>query len=107
MTATKTPRTAGARGPARGPTDLPRLARRLRLVSDPVRAHVLLLLGDGGRSVGEVRSATGGSMSALSRHLAFLRVAGLVAPEREGQRRVYGLTDAGRDVRRAVAVLVD
>ena len=44
-------------------------------------------------------------MTVLSRHLALLRLAGLVVPRRDGQRNVYALTDAGRDMRRVVAGL--
>ncbi|HMB03427.1 MAG TPA: hypothetical protein VKP69_06765 [Isosphaeraceae bacterium] len=45
-------------------------------------------------------------MTALSRHLALLRLAGLVVPRRDGQRNVYALTDAGRDLRRVLVGVV-
>ena len=41
-------------------------------------------------------------MTVLSRHLALLRLAGLVVPRRDAQRNVYALTDAGRDLRRVI-----
>jgi DNA-binding transcriptional ArsR family regulator len=55
---------------------------------------------------GALRSEIAGSMTALSRHLALLRRAGLVVPRRDGQRNVYALTDAGRDLRRVLVGMV-
>jgi DNA-binding HxlR family transcriptional regulator len=90
------------REPTPGPPDFQRLAARLKHVSDPTRLHVLLLLGDGERSVGVLQAEVACSMTVLSRHLALLRLAGLVVPRRDAQRNVYALTDAGRVLRRAV-----
>ena len=95
-----------AREPPAGPTDFRRAAARLKQASDLTRLRVLLTLGDGERSVGALRAEIAGSMSTLSRHLALLRLAGLVAPRRDGPRNVYALTDAGRDLWRAVAAVV-
>ena len=95
-----------AREPPAGPTDFRRPAARLKQASDLIRLRVLLLLGDGERSVGALRAEIACSMTALSRHLALLRLAGLVMPRRDAQRNVYALTDAGRDLRRVVAGVV-
>ena len=95
-----------AREPPPGPTDFRRSAARLWQVSDPTRLRVVLLLGDGERSVGDLRAEITCSMTALSRHLALLRLAGLVVPRRDNQRNLYALTDAGRDLRRVVARMV-
>jgi DNA-binding transcriptional ArsR family regulator len=92
--------------PTPGPTDFRRTAERLKQVSEPTRLRVLLRLGDGERSVGALRSEIAGGMTALSRHLALLRLAGLVVPRRDGQRNVYALTDAGRDLRRVLVGVV-
>jgi DNA-binding transcriptional ArsR family regulator len=91
-----------SRKAASGPPDVRRLAARLKQVSDPTRFRVLLLLGDGERSVGALRSDLSCSMTVLSRHLALLRLAGLIVPRRDAQRNIYALTDAGRDLRRLI-----
>lgn len=88
--------------PTSGPADFRRLAERFKQVSDFTRLLVILLLGDGDRSVGFLRSEILCSMTVLSRHLALLRLAGLVVPSRDGQRNVYALTAAGRDMRRVI-----
>ena len=82
------------------------MAERLKQGSDLTRLRVLLLLGDAERSVGDLRSEISCSMTAISRHLALLRLAGLIVPTRNGPRNVYALTDAGRDLRRAVVGVV-
>ena len=88
--------------PTSRPPDFRRLATRLKQVSDPTRLRVLLLLGDGERSVGVLQGEIACSMTVLSRHLALLRLAGLVVPRRDAQRNVYTLTDTGRVLRRVV-----
>jgi DNA-binding transcriptional ArsR family regulator len=95
-----------ARQPPSGPTDFRRLAVRFKQVSDLTRLRVLLILGEGERSVGILSSEIACSMTVLSRHLALLRLAGLVAPRRDGQRNIYALTDAGRDLRSAIGGVV-
>jgi DNA-binding transcriptional ArsR family regulator len=102
------PRTMTTRKPASEPADFRHLAGRFKQVSDLTRLSVLLLLGDGERSVGDLSAATGcsSSMSALSRHLALLRLAGIIVPRREGQLSIYTLTDTGRGLRRVIAGVV-
>jgi DNA-binding transcriptional ArsR family regulator len=95
------------RGQIPGPPDFRRLAARLKQASDPTRLRVLLLLGDGERCVGILHSEIACSMTTISRHLALLRLAGLVEPRRDGQQNVYALTDAGRTLRRVVVGVVD
>ena len=106
MTASTRPKPKATHEPTPGPTDFRRIAERLKQGSDLTRLRVLLLLGDAERSVGDLRSEISCSMTAISRHLALLRLAGLIVPTRDGQRNVYALTDAGRDLRRAVVGVV-
>jgi DNA-binding transcriptional ArsR family regulator len=101
---TSKPQAAGK--PAAGLIDFRRPAERLKQVCDLTRLSVLLMLGDGEQSVGAIRSNISCSMTVLSRHLALLRLAGLIVPRRDGQRNVYALTDAGRRMRRLVLALV-
>ena len=92
--------------PAR-PIDFRLLAERFKQVSEIARLRVLLSLGEDDRSVGELAATVGLRMSALSRHLSRLRLAGLVESARDGQRNVYALTAEGRNLRRNVMQLFD
>jgi DNA-binding transcriptional ArsR family regulator len=64
-------------------------------LGDPNRRAIVALLGEGGRSVGEVADALPISRPAVSRHLRLLREAGLVVEEPQGTRRIYRLHDEG------------
>ena len=80
--------------------DADQMARVLRLLANPDRLRMLCRMGmgdlDGGRrpTVGEMVGLTGLSQSRVSQHLALLREAGVIAPQREGQQVRYHLTDA-------------
>jgi DNA-binding transcriptional ArsR family regulator len=67
-------------------------------LGDPNRRLILALLGDRGRSVGELAEALPISRPAVSRHLRLLRDAGLVVEEPRGTRRIYRLHDEGVDI---------
>ena len=64
-------------------------------LGDPNRRAIVALLGEGGRSVGEVADALPISRPAVSRHLRLLKEAGLVVEEPHGTRRIYRLHDEG------------
>ena len=64
-------------------------------LGDPNRRAIVELLGDGGRSVGELADALPISRPAGSRHLRLLTAAGLVVEEPVGTRRIYSLHDEG------------
>jgi DNA-binding transcriptional ArsR family regulator len=64
-------------------------------LGDPTRRAIVALLGEGGRSVGEVADALPISRPAVSRHLRLLKEAGLVVEEPQGTRRIYRLHDEG------------
>src|SRR5258708_29147849 len=88
------------------PSEFHRLAVRLKQVSYLTRLRVILLLRESERSVGALCSQISCSQSALSRHLALMRLDGLVRPRRNGQQNVYALTDAGRNMGRVIAAVV-
>jgi DNA-binding transcriptional ArsR family regulator len=67
------------------------VATTLEAVSQPVRRHILDLLRDGPRPVGELVGAVGLSQPGVSKHLRVLRDAGLVTVRRDARRRFYGL----------------
>ena len=62
-----------------------------RALADPTRRQILRLLRDGPRGSGEIADAFSSTWPTISRHLAVLREAGLVAAERHGQMISYGL----------------
>src|SRR5512135_1897304 len=68
MTASTRPKPKATHEPTPGPTDFRRMAERLKQGFDLTRLRVLLLLGDGERSVGDLRSEISCSMTAISRH---------------------------------------
>jgi ArsR family transcriptional regulator len=70
-----------------------RAAALLRLLGNEKRLMLLCQLVDGELSVGEMQRRIGVSQSALSQHLALLRVEAVVATRREGQTIYYRISD--------------
>jgi DNA-binding transcriptional ArsR family regulator len=85
------------------PTERSAAARFFRVLGDPTRLHILELLEDRDRTVGELVSATGQSQPRVSTHLACLRHCGFVSTERRGKEVLYrpALTGLDRIVARA------
>lgn len=81
------------------------VAARLRLFCDPTRLRILCALVQGESDVGCLAELSGAGVTAVSQHLAKLRLAGVVSPRWEGQRMVYELVDA--TVRDLVRDLLD
>jgi DNA-binding transcriptional ArsR family regulator len=79
------------------PTDRAATARFFRVLGDPIRLHILELLEDGERTVGELVSALGQSQPRVSTHLACLRHCGFVNTERRGKEVVYRPSLQGLD----------
>lgn len=75
----------------------------LKAMGNRRRLHILSLLSEGERRVGELESLVGLSQSALSQHLARLRKDGLVVTRRQAQTIFYSL--AGDDVREILRAL--
>lgn len=69
-------------------------AALLAALANPKRLLVLCHLVDGERSVGDLAAIAGISQSALSQHLAKMRMQGLVATRREAQTIYYRLASA-------------
>jgi DNA-binding transcriptional ArsR family regulator len=61
-------------------------------LADPTRRAILERLSDGDATVGELAAPFDMSLPAISKHLAVLERAGLVAKSREGQRRYCRIT---------------
>ena len=60
-----------------------------RALADPTRRSILVLLGSGPLSVGEIALEFPVSRPAISKHLRILEQARLVSEVREGRRHVY------------------
>lgn len=67
------------------------LAPVLRVLSDPNRLLLVLLLADGPATVRELTDATGMSQTLVSHHLAALRSNGMVTSTPKGRSNVYEL----------------
>lgn len=65
----------------------------LRLLAEPTRLHILWILIDGDADVSTLASRCAASRTAVSQHLAKLRLAGLVAVTKDGRRSIYSIRD--------------
>lgn len=63
-------------------------------LADPTRRHLVEVLREGERAVGDLVSQAGIHQSGVSRHLRILAEAGFVTVRPEGQRRLYALAPA-------------
>lgn len=64
-------------------------------LSDKTRLRLLALMANGEVSVGFLADKLGESQPKISRHLAYLRTAGLVSTRRDGKWVYYGIEDIG------------
>ncbi|MDT0301443.1 ArsR/SmtB family transcription factor [Streptomonospora wellingtoniae] len=64
-----------------------------RLLSDPTRLHLLWVLGHREADVTELTEACAASRTAVSQHLAKLRLAGLVESRKQSRHAIYRLRD--------------
>jgi DNA-binding transcriptional ArsR family regulator len=77
----------------------------MKALANRHRLMILCQLHQGERSVGELESLIGLSQSALSQHLAKLRIDSLVSTRRDGQTIFYSLSD--ERVHRIISTLYD
>ncbi|HRK19740.1 MAG TPA: metalloregulator ArsR/SmtB family transcription factor [Hyphomicrobiaceae bacterium] len=75
----------------------------LRAMSNPTRLHILCLLAEGERAVGELAQSLGIRDQATSQQLAQLRLEGLITARKHGQRVYYSL--ASDKIARILATL--
>src|SRR5881227_3470265 len=76
----------------------------LRLLADPTRLRLLLLLEQEELSVAELQEILGMGQSRISSHLAQLKRAGVVSDRRAGKNVYYGASANGQDPRRGQVV---
>jgi DNA-binding transcriptional ArsR family regulator len=72
-------------------SDRRQLARALKALAHPGRLAAVKALTDSPLCVQDLQAVMGSELSTVSRHLKVLADAGLIEPERQGQRIVYRL----------------
>ena len=70
-------------------------ARIFKALSDPVRLNILDFLRDGEKCVCEIVPHVKRIQPVVSRHLKMLKDCGIVRDRKEGNRRLYSITDQG------------
>jgi DNA-binding transcriptional ArsR family regulator len=76
------------------PDDLAELvARRFRVLAEPMRIRLLDRLRDGEATVGELADALDTSQQNVSKHLTVLAEAGMLGRRKEGNRVHYRIVD--------------
>ena len=71
---------------------MPQIARLFRALADPNRLRIVNILSYRSLCVCDVQAALGLSQPFTSRHLAYLRRAGIVHAQREGTWMIYSLS---------------
>jgi DNA-binding transcriptional ArsR family regulator len=71
------------------------IARRFRVLGEPLRIKLLDRLRDGEASVNELTVALGASQQNVSKHLSVLAEAGVVGRRKEGTHVFYRIADDG------------
>ncbi len=69
------------------------IARRFRLLGEPMRVRLLERLRDGEATVGELVDATGGSQQNVSKHLGVLLQGGIVERRKQATSVYYAIAD--------------
>jgi DNA-binding transcriptional ArsR family regulator len=69
------------------------IARRFRVIGEPMRIKLLDALREGEASVRDLCAATGASQQNVSKHLAVLLDAAIVGRRREGNQVFYSIVD--------------
>jgi DNA-binding transcriptional ArsR family regulator len=78
------------------PDDLVELiARRFRVIGEPMRIRLLDRLRDGEATVGELSEALSASQQNISKHLAVLADVGILGRRKEGNHVFYRVIDEG------------
>ena len=74
---------------------LQEVAAYFQVLAEPTRLHILNLLRDGERNVGDLAQQCGFTAANISRHLALLTQHGLVQKQSRGTSVFYRIADAG------------
>jgi DNA-binding transcriptional ArsR family regulator len=82
--------------------DVKRAAVLLKHVNDPTRLRVILMLAEGEKHVGALRTELQQSQPAISHHVALLRHGGIITSQRRGRYQYYVLTKMGKELVKVV-----
>ena len=69
------------------------IARRFRVIGEPMRIRLLDRLRDGEATVSELTEALGASQQNVSKHLGILLEAGMVSRAKDGNHARYSVSD--------------
>jgi DNA-binding transcriptional ArsR family regulator len=69
------------------------VARRFRVLGEPMRIKLLDRLREGDATVGELQAALGAGQQNVSKHLGILHSAGMVARIKDGNHCRYSISD--------------
>ena len=69
------------------------VALRFRLLGEPMRLKILQAVCREPRTVNGIVTAVGATQANVSKHLALLAAAGILARQKDGQRVYYGMKD--------------
>ena len=75
------------------PMALELIAARFRALSEPTRLRLLNVLMQGDRTVGQLVEASNSGQANVSKHLAVLRDAGMIAMRKEGLTTLCAISD--------------
>ena len=73
--------------------ELERIAARFKMLGEPMRLRILQAVCKEPRSVNDIVLATGSTQANVSKHLALLTAAGILARQKDGQCVFYGVKD--------------
>ncbi len=82
------------------------LGMLFRLLSDPTRLRIVLLLKDGERTVTEICNQIKLPQPTISHHLSLLRMNRVIAHQRQGKQVIYSLDDSVKLVRKTLQLSV-
>ena len=71
------------------------IARRFRVIGEPMRIRLLDRLRDGEATVQELTEGLGPSQQNVSKHLQVMLEAGIVGRRKDGNRAFYSVADEG------------
>jgi DNA-binding transcriptional ArsR family regulator len=73
--------------------ELEQIATHFRLLGEPMRLKILQAVCGGPRTVNDIVAAVGATQANVSKHLALLAAAGILARRKDGQCVYYGMKD--------------
>ena len=69
------------------------IARRFRVIGEPMRIKILDRLRDGDATVAELPESLGTSQQNVSKHLGVLHEAGILSRRKQGTHTIYAIAD--------------